>query len=135
MVQRTHWAAALFAVLIGGAVSSAPASADLLEPITAPSPDGGDALRYVGPIENGAFQALGCGGGTVPFLLTTIARQEARSVESGALDLSPFERRMVVIEGIPNGGWVYEARVIETIGSATEPFIRLMAERCNSPKK
>ena len=48
--------------------------------------------------------------------LTSIHMQEARSPESGELDLRPYEGRLILLQGRDGGGWLYSARLIRTFG-------------------
>lgn len=47
---------------------------------------------------------------------TTIQPQESLPPESGELDLSQFEGRAVMIQGMYKGEWVYSAEVIDSAG-------------------
>lgn len=80
--------------------------------------------QILGLVEDGAFYALAGGDSRAPLGLTSIARQEARSVESGALDLTAEEGRAIVVRGVPDGGWLYEARVLEVAGPLVSAEIR-----------
>lgn len=109
------------ALLIAFSATSAPAPAraadpGLMGPLTLPAPDRPDAHRLLGSVRDGVFHAYGPGGAAAPFRLTAIQRQEARSVESGALDLAPLDGRLILVQGVPEGGWIYEATVVETSG-------------------
>jgi hypothetical protein len=50
------------------------------------------------------------------FRVTSIAVQEARSPESGELDLSPYEGAVLLVHGQQDGGWVYSAEVVDQAG-------------------
>ncbi len=56
--------------------------------------------------------------------LTTIKRQEARSVLSGELDLSTYDGEAVMVEGVIDGGWVYEARIVDRAGPILTAVVR-----------
>lgn len=49
--------------------------------------------------------------------LTKIQMQEARSPESGEIDLSKYEGQAVMVDGNGGGGgWVYDARIVDAAG-------------------
>src|SRR5262245_54828177 len=45
--------------------------------------------------------------------LTTIRVADARLPEGSQLDLSPYEGGLIMVEGIDQGRWLYEAKVID----------------------
>lgn len=119
------------ALLLALAVVSTPAQAGdrfPAGPMTSPAPGRPDAVILFGIATAGGFHAYGSDGRTTPYRLTGIQRQEARSVESGELDLASREGRLIVVEGVPDGGWIYEAVVTETSGPLiAERVIRLLS--------
>jgi hypothetical protein len=67
--------------------------------------------------------------------LTTIRASEARAPESSRLDLSPYEGRLIMVEGVDHGGWLYEARVIDQAGPIMSAVIReLFGARARRPQ-
>ncbi len=60
--------------------------------------------------------------------LTTIARQESRSPESGALDLRQHSGRVIMVEGIPDSGWLYEAHIVDSGGPLLTMLSRILLE-------
>ena len=73
---------------------------------------------YVGMVRDGRFQPwlpASAPRGTL-LRLTSIHMQEARSPESGELDLRPYEGRLILLQGRDGGGWLYSARLIRTFG-------------------
>lgn len=48
--------------------------------------------------------------------LTSIAMQEARPPESGAIDLSDYEDKAIMVTGYGSGPWIYSAEIMETAG-------------------
>lgn len=44
--------------------------------------------------------------------LTSVERQQAIPPESGELDLTTVEGKLVRVGGVPDGGWVYGARIL-----------------------
>ena len=72
---------------------------------------------FVGIVENGEFRSLWpvqSAIGTTE--LTSIRPQEARSPESGKVDLSEFEGKTIAVQGNDQGGWIYSASVIDAGG-------------------
>jgi hypothetical protein len=57
--------------------------------------------------------------------LTTIAVQEARLPETGALNLSKYEGKAIAVQGIDQGDWIYSASVIDTAG----PLVTALVEK------
>jgi hypothetical protein len=93
------------------------------------SPDGREQI--LGLVENGrlrvVFPAI---GSPLGLRLTTIRRQEARSVESGEVDLTAYEGDAILIEGIRDSGWIYEARIVDHAG----PILTLLVRRAFEKK-
>ena len=56
--------------------------------------------------------------------LTTVQRQEARSVESGELDLSSHEGQAIMVEGTRDSGWLYDARIVDRAGPILTTVVR-----------
>jgi hypothetical protein len=69
-------------------------------------------------------------GSPLGLRLTTIQRQEARSVESGEVDLTAYEGDAILIEGIRDSGWIYEARIVDHAG----PILTLLVRRAFEKK-
>jgi hypothetical protein len=92
--------------MIGAAIEVR--AADARHGETRPQPD---VQRILGWVQHRDFVALQ--PPITALRLTTIKRQEARSVESGELDLSAYKGEAVMIEGVLDGGWLYEARIID----------------------
>ena len=92
-------------------------------------PDGREQI--LGLVENGrlrvVFPAI---GSPLGLRLTTIRRQEARSVVSGAVDLNAYEGDAILIEGIRDSGWIYEARIVDPAG----PILTLLVRRAFEKK-
>lgn len=49
----------------------------------------------------------------VPVRLTEIQMQEARSVESGEINLLPYEGNAVMFSGVHGGTWIYETKLLD----------------------
>ena len=79
--------------------------------------EGGESC-YVGIVRNGGFQLWLPASSPRGMLLrlTGIHMQEARSPESGELDLRAYEGRLILLQGRGAGGWLYSARLIRTFG-------------------
>lgn len=70
--------------------------------------------HYLGLVQNGRWQFLSPTHADAPTRrLTAIARQDARSPESGELDLSELEGSLVYVEGDKNDEWIYSAQIID----------------------
>ena len=117
----------LFLIIMGATVAPAAAS-DGTDPLSKAS-DGREHI--LGLVENGrlrvVFPAI---GSPLGLRLTTIRRQEARSFESGEVDLSGYEGDAILVEGIRDSGWIYEARIIEH----ASPILTLMVRRAFEEK-
>ncbi len=117
----------LFLIIMGATVAPAAAS-DGTDPLSK-APDGREHI--LGLVENGrlrvVFPAI---GSPLGLRLTTIRRQEARSFESGEVDLSGYEGDAILVEGIRDSGWIYEARIIEH----ASPILTLMVRRAFEEK-
>ena len=85
---------------------------------------------FVGVVEDGAFRIVlpksDLSGG---IRYTSIAMQEARSPESGELDLSKYEGRAIAIQGHDGGGWIYSARVVDTGGPIVTALVRQIGDQ------
>ena len=93
------------------------------------TPDGREQI--LGLVENGrlrvVFPAI---ASPLGLRLTTIQRQEARSVESGEVDLTGYEGDAILVEGIRHSGWIYEARIIDH----ASPILTLLVRRAFGEK-
>jgi hypothetical protein len=87
-----------------------------------------DMQQFLGIVEDGRFQLLDPPESHDLFRFTSIAMREARSPESGELDLSGYEDKAIIIEGNDGGGWVYEAAVIDQAGPILTRVIRKVFE-------
>jgi hypothetical protein len=93
------------------------------------SPDGREQI--LGLVENGRVRVVFPDiGSPLGLRLTTIQRQEARSVESGEVDLTAYEGDAILIEGIRDSGWIYEARIVDHAG----PILTLLVRRAFEKK-
>lgn len=81
-----------------------------------------DVQRILGIVENRKFVALA--PALAGLRLTTIQRQEARSVESGELDLGAHEGEAIMVEGALDSGWLYEARIVDRAGPILTAVVR-----------
>ena len=73
----------------------------------------------LGAVNGGRFvplETVPTAGELEELRLTSIAMQEARSPESGELDLSPYEGSALLVHGRKDSGWVYSAEVIDQAG-------------------
>jgi hypothetical protein len=86
--------------------------------------------RILGLVENGRFRVVDPTiSGPLELRLTTIQRQEARAVESGEVGLSGYEGDAIMVEGIRDSGWIYEARIVDRAGPILTRLVREMFER------
>jgi hypothetical protein len=73
--------------------------------------------HFLGIVQNGKFEQVMPAPDTEdPARFTSIQMQEARSPESGELDLSPYEGMAIMISAHGESGWVHSAQVIDTAG-------------------
>ena len=92
------------------------------------SPDGRE--QFLGLVENGRLRVVFPSmGSPVGLRLTTIQRQEARSVESGEVDLTAYEGDAILVEGIRDSGWIYEARIADHAGAILTLLVRRAFEK------
>ena len=85
---------------------------------------------FIGVVEKGVLQIVfpkSVMSGSTRF--TSIAMQEARSPESGELDLSQYEGRAIAIQGHNSGGWVYSARVVDVGGPIVTALVRQVVDQ------
>jgi hypothetical protein len=82
-----------------------------------------DDDMFVGVVRNGRFEAVE--PRTSSDSLTEIAMQEARSPESGEIELSAYEGRAILVAGHDGGGWIYSARVVDEAG----PLVTALVSR------
>ena len=80
---------------------------------------------FLGLVENGKFKLLS----PRPALpgdvrLTSISMQEARSPESGELNLTEYEGNAIAVQGHDGGGWIYSASVIDTGGPIVTALVQ-----------
>jgi hypothetical protein len=75
-------------------------------------------VQIIGIVRNGQFFPLGNQFDLqIPVRLTSISMMEARSPESGELNLTECEGAVIMICGQGSGGnWIYSARVIDRAG-------------------
>jgi hypothetical protein len=88
--------------------------------------------EFLGVVKDGKFQLLFPKDALVGAFLrfTSIKIQQAVPPESGELDLSEYEGKVILIRGHGDSGWVYSARVVETAG----PILALVVQHLfNSP--
>jgi hypothetical protein len=72
---------------------------------------------FIGMVKEGKFRRLVPKQPMpLPIRLTTIQMQEARPVESGELDLSPYEGKAIMVTGHDGGNWIYRAAVLDSGG-------------------
>ena len=84
-----------------------------------------DMVHVLGIVQNGRLIALEPGGLALSGIrLTSIMRQKARSVQSGELDLAAFEGVALMVEGVRDSGWLYEAHIIEQAGPILTAVVR-----------
>ncbi len=82
---------------------------------------------FLGIVENGRFITLLPEKPSAE--LTTIQREEARSPESGRINLAPYEGGAVMVQGNDNGGWIYSASVIDHAGPILTAVVRKVFAR------
>ncbi len=56
--------------------------------------------------------------------LTTHGMQDAQPPESGQIDLSEYEGKIIEVSGDDSGNWIYSARVVEEAGPVRSDFLR-----------
>lgn len=67
--------------------------------------------------------------------LTTIQKQESKSPQSGKLDLSQYEEKIIEVSGQESGGWIFSAEVVEEAGPVLSDFLRKVFCRDEERKK
>lgn len=73
--------------------------------------------QFLGLVQVGEFHILApyrSPGGSAR--LTRIFRQEARPPQSGELDLTEYEGKVIMVSGHLDSGWIYSATVIDQAG-------------------
>lgn len=86
--------------------------------------------RHIGLVEDQSFHPMS-GGDTVSMglRLTRIARQEARSVESGEIDLTEYEGAALLVQGVIDGDWIYEAEILDRGSPILTELIKQLSDR------
>lgn len=85
--------------------------------------------RHIGLVEDQRFHPMS-GGDTASMglRLTRIARQEARSVESGEIDLTEYEGAALLVQGVIDGDWIYEAEILDRGSPILTELIRQLTD-------
>lgn len=79
----------------------------------------------IGTVEKGKFYPLFPKQPMpMPIRLTTISMQEARPVESGELDLIPYEGKAVMVSGHDGGSWIYRAQIADSGGPLITALVK-----------
>lgn len=85
----------------------------------------------IGIVENEEFRPLWPGRGALGTVdLTSIRPQEARSPESGKIDLGEYEGKAIAVQGNDQGGWIYSASVIDAGG----PIVTALVQQVFGPE-
>jgi len=86
-------------------------------------------VQLIGIVKSGKLEVLFPRNGQTRLMeLTTIARQEARSPDSGAMDLRQYAGLVIMVEGIPDSGWLYEAHIVDSGGPLLTLISRILLE-------
>ena len=56
--------------------------------------------------------------------LTSIPMQAAMAPEANELDLREYEGKAILVEGHVGGGWIYEARIVDSAGDILTIIVR-----------
>jgi hypothetical protein len=79
---------------------------------------------FLGRVHDGVFLAfephLTAGS---RYRLTSIGMQEAVSPEAGELELTPYENKVLVVQGHDAGGWLYSATILEVAPPLIAEFL------------
>ncbi len=82
-----------------------------------PSLPGIDETKILGIVRNGKFIPLENRSDiSSPLRLTSIRIMEARTPESGELNLTAYEGAVIMVSGRPNGDWLFSSAVIDHAG-------------------
>jgi hypothetical protein len=117
MISRANLLA-IFSFVVATSASAAWAADADGGPVGSPA----GIQRILGIVENGNF--VGLAPAVVGLRLTTIQRQEARSVVSGELGLGTHEGEAIMVEGVRDNDWLYEARIVERAGPILTAVVR-----------
>ena len=102
-----------------------PATATTIQNPNQPS----GSVQLIGIVKSGKLEVLFPRNGQTRLMeLTTIARQEARSPDSGALNLRQHVGLVIMVEGIPDSGWLYEAHIVDSGGPLLTMLSRILLE-------
>lgn len=86
---------------------------------------------FIGVVEDGKLRVLW--PKSVDARFTGIGMQMAVSPETRELDLTEYEGSTIAIQGHDGGGWVYSARVIDTVGPIVTALVRQELSRSTVP--
>lgn len=81
--------------------------------------------QYFGIVRNGEFYVFApqhLEGATVK--LTTTWIEEPQATESGVIDLTEFEGKIIEVSGRDKGKWIYSAKVVEEAGPVLSDFLK-----------
>ena len=77
---------------------------------------------FLGIVQDGKFHSLS--PKTASDRLTNIQMQEARSPESGELDMTEYEGSAIMVRGHDGGGWIYSAEIVDKAGPILTAVVR-----------
>lgn len=76
-----------------------------------------DGTKILGIVHDGKFMPLENRSDiSSPLRLTSIRIMEARTPESGELNLTAYEGAAIMVSGRPNGDWLFSAEVLDHAG-------------------
>ena len=67
--------------------------------------------------------------------LASIQMQEARPPEAGELDLTEYERKVIMASGHDGGRWIYSASIIDVAGPILTAVVNEVFKKNISPHK
>jgi hypothetical protein len=81
-------------------------------------------MILIGLVEDALFHSALAGIQSVGSRLTSIGVPEARPPESGEIDLREYEGSAIAVEGVPQGGWIFSAEIVDKGGPLITALIR-----------
>lgn len=67
--------------------------------------------------------------------LSSIQMQEARPPEAGELDLAEYEGRVIMVNGLDGGRWIYSASIVDVAGPILTAVVNKLFGEAPFPQK
>ncbi|MCM1565343.1 MAG: hypothetical protein NC238_05240 [Dehalobacter sp.] len=83
--------------------------------------------QFLGLVKKGQLQILQPDFEGTSFRLTRMKPQQAQSPESAKIDLTEYEGKIIVVQGLDAGGnWIYSAEIIDQGGPILAAMVQML---------